>query len=105
MAARSRSSSTAQGPKSDAYVGLLFISLLAQIAGVVFFALDFYGYPDKKPTLPPPPTATTPAGGGAGGNPVPGPGAGGGMPGGAGAAGGMPGGAGAAGGMAGGPRP
>src|SRR4051812_12974724 len=49
--ARSRSSATDNKPKprSDAYVGLLFISLLAQIAAAVFFYLDFSQYPTVKP--------------------------------------------------------
>jgi len=66
MAARSRSSSGTQAPKSDAYVGLLLISLLAQIAGVVFFYLDYSAYPEAKPKLPSPPQAVAPAGPGPG---------------------------------------
>jgi len=67
-------SGTKPKPKSDAYVGLLLISLLAQIAGVTFLYLDYSQYPDKKP---PTTTASKPAfpatGGGAGGNPGPAP--------------------------------
>src|SRR4051812_42225796 len=66
--ARSRRSDDVDAPapaRSDAYVGLLLISLLAQIAGVVFFYLDYSQYADKKPQLPPAPTqgAPTPTGG------------------------------------------
>lgn len=65
-------------PRSDAYVGILIISLLAQIVGAVFLYLDYNSYPDKKP---PQPAKTAPAfqpGGGsqpppagAAGNPAP----------------------------------
>jgi hypothetical protein len=72
--ARSRSSGPAQpGPKSDAYVGLLFIALVAQITGAVFFYLDWSAYPSSKPPTPAaisvqtPPLPGTGAGGGAGG--------------------------------------
>jgi hypothetical protein len=37
-------------PRSDAYVGLLALALLAQIAGAVFLYLDYSQYPpDKDP--------------------------------------------------------
>jgi hypothetical protein len=51
-------------PKSDAYVGLLSISLVALIIGSVFLFLDYSQYDNKKPTLPPAPilrAPTTPA--------------------------------------------
>src|SRR5262245_27953541 len=53
--ARSRGSTSEASPatRSDAYTGLLLIALLAQIAGVVFFYLDWSQYPKKKPDLPP----------------------------------------------------
>ena len=35
--------------RSDAYTGLLILSLLAQIAAAVFLYLDFSSYPDKLP--------------------------------------------------------
>jgi hypothetical protein len=35
-------------PRSDAYVGLLAISLLAQIAGAVFLFLDYSQYEGSK---------------------------------------------------------
>jgi len=66
MAARQRStSSSGSAPaRSDAYVGLLLISLLAQITGVVFFYLDLSQYPDKKPpAVPNLPAASAPAAG------------------------------------------
>jgi hypothetical protein len=68
MAAKSRSRSDGAAPlRSDAYVGILFVSLIAQIIGVVFFFLDWSQYPDKKPpTLPaisaPAPQPVTPGG-------------------------------------------
>lgn len=40
-------------PRNDAFVGLLILSLLAQIVGVVFLYLEFSSYPDKKPPLTP----------------------------------------------------
>jgi len=85
----------------DAYVGLLAISLLAQIAGAVFFFLDYNQYPTTKaPDLPKitSPASPPPAGGAAGGG---GAGAGGGGAAGAGGAAGMGGGAAGMGGMAG----
>ncbi len=36
-------------PRSDAYTGLLLLSLLAQIAGAVFLFLDWHQYPDASP--------------------------------------------------------
>lgn len=36
-------------PRSDAYVGLLAISLLAQIAGAVLLYLDWQQYPEANP--------------------------------------------------------
>ncbi|MFO0846072.1 MAG: hypothetical protein U0797_27435 [Gemmataceae bacterium] len=68
MAARSRDSNAARGsqgaPRNDAYTGLLAISLLAQIVGVVFFYLDWTGY-QGKPTVPQMPNLSAPAAGGA----------------------------------------
>ena len=70
--ARARTSSTQETqPKtrSDAYVGLLVISLLAQIIGAVFFFLDWQQYPTNKPPAPPAASSAAPAvvPGGAGG--------------------------------------
>ena len=71
--ARSRRTDDVDAPapaKSDAYVGLLLISLLAQIAGATFFFLDWNSYGDAKPKMPP--AVTVPAtGGGQGGVPPP----------------------------------
>jgi len=53
-------------PRSDAYVGLLAIALLAQITGAVFFYLDWSQYPTTKPETP---KITSPAQGG--GTPAP----------------------------------
>ena len=39
-------------PRNDAYVGLLILSLVAQVAGVVFLALDWNRYPAGAPTKP-----------------------------------------------------
>ena len=71
--ARSRRTDDVDAPapaKSDAYVGLLLISLFAQIAGATFFYLDWSQYGDTKPKVPP--AATVPASGGGSGQPAPG---------------------------------
>ena len=61
MARSNRTDVDAPAPaKSDAYVGLLLISLLAQIAGAALFYLDWSQYGAAIP-----PVATVPAGGGA----------------------------------------
>ena len=36
-------------PRSDAYTGLLLLSLLAQVAGAVFLFLDYSRYPHDGP--------------------------------------------------------
>ena len=60
MARSRRSDTDAPAPaKSDAYVGLLLISLLAQVAGAALFYLDWSQYTDSKPKLPP--AASVPA--------------------------------------------
>jgi hypothetical protein len=63
-------------PRSDVWVGLLLIALLAQIAGGVFLYMDYSQYQDKKAPRPPKSepafqvTAQQPAGGAEkGGNP------------------------------------
>ena len=53
-------------PRSDAYVGLLAISLVAMLTGTVFLLLDYMQYPStpapakaeqyKPPAAPPPET-------------------------------------------------
>jgi hypothetical protein len=64
MARSQRTDLDAPAPaKSDAYVGLLLISLLAQVVGAALFYLDWNQYGESKPKLPP--AATVPAGGGA----------------------------------------
>jgi hypothetical protein len=69
MAARARSrsegSSTQAQPRSDAYVGILAISLVLQIVGAVFLYMDYSQYPDKAPTPPPKAAAPLTAPGGA----------------------------------------
>jgi hypothetical protein len=47
-------------PPSDAYVGLLVISLIAMITGSVFLYLDYSSYEGKAPKVPdrPPPLVT-----------------------------------------------
>jgi len=59
--------------KSDVYVGLLFISLVAQIAGAVFFYLDWSAYPSAQPKAPTAIAIPAPVGGqvGGGGGAVP----------------------------------
>jgi len=64
MAARSRSrrddrDDTSASPRSDAYTGILVLSLVAQIVGAVFLFLDYKEYPEPKPS--PPPAAAAPA--------------------------------------------
>ena len=49
MATRSKEAS----PRSDAYTGMLIISLLALLAGCAFLYLDWSSYSSQKPpTLP-----------------------------------------------------
>ena len=40
-------------PRSDAYVGLLVIALLAQLAGIIFLYLEHSEYPDNPPKTAP----------------------------------------------------
>ena len=49
MAARARSEAPRVRARSDAYVGLLVLALLAQIAGGVFLYLEWDSYPSTKP--------------------------------------------------------
>jgi len=70
--ARSRGSTSEAPPaaRSDAYTGLLFIALIAQIAGAAFFFMDWSQYPKSKPTPVPKqasPAPQAPAGGQQGG--------------------------------------
>src|SRR5947209_14621176 len=53
-AARARRTADVEVPvrpraRSDVYVGLLLIALLAQLAGVMFLFLDYNAFPDKAP--------------------------------------------------------
>lgn len=50
-------------PKSDAYTGILILSLVAQIAAATFLFLDYNQYPTTKPKPVPerPPAASAPA--------------------------------------------
>ncbi len=92
MAARARgaSSPATASPRSDAYTGILGISLAAMIGAVVLLFMDWNQYPDSKPpkvpsgpvggaAAPPPPVVpAAPEGGvppapGAGGAPAPAP--------------------------------
>ncbi len=68
MAARARddSSDSSGQPQSDAYTGMLIISLIAQITGVVFLYLDWSQYPTAKPSDPPAVTSGSFSGGGTG---------------------------------------
>jgi hypothetical protein len=52
MARTSRGTTPPPAPQSDAYVGLLVIALVAQIAGAVFFYLDWSSYPETNPKPP-----------------------------------------------------
>ena len=56
-------------PQSDAYVGLLAISLVAMLTGTVFLFMDYWAYEGKSPPQVAkysPPAAPPPAGGGGG---------------------------------------
>lgn len=44
-------------PQSDAYVGLLAISLGAMIVGCALLFWDYASYPEKQPPKPPAPVA------------------------------------------------
>jgi hypothetical protein len=73
--ARARSQDTEAKPRSDAYVGMLGLSLVAQIFGAVFFYMDWSQYPTTKPPEPPKVTAPAAGAGPAGGvAPAPAPG-------------------------------
>ena len=63
-AARVRDDAPAAPPRSDAYTGLLTVSLLALLAGAVFLYLDYSQYPTSAPPKVGPPAASGPAPGG-----------------------------------------
>ena len=82
MAARARRTADVDVPsrprtRSDVYVGLLGIALLAQLAGVLFLFLDWNSFPDKSPpkVSDRPPPIMAPAGPAAGQPGAPAPGA------------------------------
>lgn len=56
-------------PRSDIYVALLVISLLAQVAGAAFLYYDMSQYPERKP--PQAPSGPSGAGAGGGNAPIP----------------------------------
>ncbi len=61
-------------PQNDAYTGLLVISLLATLTGLIFVYMDYSDYPGKAPKPTPPASISQPVeqpGGGAAGE-VPG---------------------------------
>jgi hypothetical protein len=52
MAARQRDQSYGQAtPRADAYTGMLVVSLMATLAGLVFVFLDYNQYPPDLPKL------------------------------------------------------
>ena len=65
--------------RSDAYVGLLALALVAQIAGAIFLYMDWSAYPQTTPpkvaaapsAAPPAPVVPQPPPGGAQGVPAP----------------------------------
>ena len=61
--AKSTATSPYAPPKSDAYTGLLIISLLALIAGCTFLYLDWSQYSKTKPPLPGSASTTRPGAG------------------------------------------
>jgi hypothetical protein len=79
-------------PGFDAYAGMLVLSLLAMVVGIVLLLMDYTQYPDAKPQLPSASKAApAPAGGAAPGGAAPGGAApGGAAPGGAAPGGGAP---------------
>ena len=64
-----------QGPKpaSDAYTGLLAISLGAMITGCALLYMDYSSYPDKAPPKAPTPVAPRSLEGGSDNQPPPAP--------------------------------
>ena len=62
MAARQRDQTYGQAtPRADAYTGMLVISLMATLAGLVFVFLDYNQYPPDLPKIKS--MVATPAGG------------------------------------------
>jgi hypothetical protein len=58
-AVSSRGRESTAKPRSDAYTGLLLLSLLAQVAGAVFLFLDYSRYPPGPPPKVPTLSAST----------------------------------------------
>jgi hypothetical protein len=65
-------------PRTDAYTGLLAVSLIGMLAGCIFLYLDYDTYKDKPPNPPAraaaaavPQAGQQPTGGGAAGNTTP----------------------------------
>jgi hypothetical protein len=58
--ARRRDDDTTPKPRSDAYVGLLLISLLAMIVGSGFLLMDYLSYEGKAPKVQERPPLVTP---------------------------------------------
>jgi hypothetical protein len=57
-AAKKRERGSGTGAGIDAYTGMLIVSLLATITGLLFVFLDYNEYPSKVPpkvSAPPPP--------------------------------------------------
>jgi hypothetical protein len=52
-------------PRSDAYTGLMAVSLVAMILGCVLLYLDYSQYPQSKPPAPPAKVQNAPPAGGA----------------------------------------
>jgi hypothetical protein len=44
-------------PRYDAYFGMLVISLVATLTGLIFLGLDYSAYPPGKPQAPPKPVS------------------------------------------------
>ena len=62
---------TSSSPPSDAYTGLLAISLVAMITACVFLFLDWSAYGQKQPGPAPAPSTVKPNTPAAGGQPTP----------------------------------
>jgi len=53
-ATRTRDAASQTGtPRPDAYMGMLIVSLLATITGLIFLLLDYSSYPEKEAPKPP----------------------------------------------------
>jgi hypothetical protein len=53
-ASRTRDAASQTGqPRPDAYTGMLIVSLLATVTGLIFLLLDYSSYPEKEAPKPP----------------------------------------------------